>query len=158
MAASVVYSAIFGSVLASLPAVSSSLVVFDTKVVDLTAERDDPTDLLFSVRLGGGTDINGAVSHCQRLVRSPQDSVLVLISDLFEGGVEAEFLRRANALVASGVQFITLLALSDEGTPSFNVQLAGQLAALGVPAFACTPDRFPELMGAALGGQSLTPG
>ena len=157
MAASVVYSAIFGSVLASMPAVSTSLVVFDTKVIDLTAELDDPTDLLFSVRLGGGTDINGAVSYCQQLVRSPQDTVLVLISDLFEGGVENEFLRRANALVASGVQFITLLALSDEGAPSFNAQLAGQLAALGVPAFACTPDRFPDLMGAALGRQRLSP-
>jgi Mg-chelatase subunit ChlD len=157
MAASVVYSAIFGAVLASLPAVSTSLVVFDTKVVDLTAELDDPTDLLFSVRLGGGTDINGAVAHCQQLVRAPQDTVFVLISDLFEGGVEADFLRRANALVASGVQFITLLALSDEGTPAFNAPLAGKLAALGVPAFACTPDRFPDLMGAALGRQSFTP-
>jgi len=142
--------------LASLPAVSTSLVVFDTQVVDLTAELDDPTDLLFSVRLGGGTDINGAVGFCQQLVRSPQDTVFVLISDLFEGGLEVEFLRRANALVASGVQFITLLALSDEGAPSFNAQLAGQLAALGVPAFACTPDRFPDLMGAALGRQRLT--
>ena len=157
MAASVVYSAIFGSVLASLPAVCTSLVVFDTKVIDLTAELDDPTDLLFSVRLGGGTDINGAVTYCQQLVRSPQDTVFVLISDLFEGGVENEFLRRANALVASGVQFIALLALSDEGAPSFNAQLAGQLAALGVPAFACTPDRFPDLMGAALGRQRLNP-
>jgi Mg-chelatase subunit ChlD len=156
MASSVVYSAIFGAVLASLPAVSTSLVVFDTQVVDLTAELDDPTDLLFSVRLGGGTDINGAVGFCQQLVRSPQDTVFVLISDLFEGGLEVEFLRRANALVASGVQFITLLALSDEGAPSFNAQLAGQLAALGVPAFACTPDRFPDLMGAALGRQRLT--
>jgi Mg-chelatase subunit ChlD len=157
MAASVVYSAIFGSVLASLPAISTSLVVFDTKVIDLTEQLDDPTDVLFSVRLGGGTDINGAVAYCQQLVRAPQDTVFVLISDLFEGGVENEFLKRANALLASGVQFITLLALSDEGAPSFNAQLAAQLAALGAPAFACTPDRFPELMGAAIGRQPLTP-
>lgn len=157
MAASVVYSAIFGSVLASLPAIRTSLVVFDTKVIDLTDQLDDPTDVLFSVRLGGGTDINGAVAYCQQLVRSPQDTVFVLISDLFEGGVENEFLKRANALIASGVTFITLLALSDEGAPSFNAALAAQLAALDVPAFACTPDRFPELMGAAMGRQRLTP-
>jgi Mg-chelatase subunit ChlD len=158
MAASVVYSAIFGSVLASLPAISTSLVVFDTKVIDLTEQLDDPTDVLFSVRLGGGTDINGAVAYCQQLVRAPQDTVFILISDLFEGGVENEFLKRANALLASGVQFITLLALSDEGAPSFNAQLAAQLAALGAPAFACTPDRFPELMAAAIGRQPVTPG
>ena len=155
MAASVVYSAIFGAVLASLPAVATSLVVFDTAVVDLTLQLEDPTDLLSSVRLGGGTDINGAVAYCQGLVRAPHDTVFVLISDLFEGGVENEFLKRANNLVASGVQCVVLLALSDQGAPAFNANLAGQLAAIGVPAFACTPDRFPDLMAAAIARQPL---
>jgi Mg-chelatase subunit ChlD len=150
MAASVVYSAIFGAVLATLPAVDTSLVVFDTAVVDLTDQLDDPIDLLFSTRLGGGTDINRAVAYCQQLVRAPQDTIFVLISDLYEGGVEAEFMKRAASLVASGVQFVTLLALSDEGAPAFNAPLAAELATLGVPAFACTPDRFPDLMAAAI--------
>lgn len=156
MASSVVYSAIFGAVLASMPAVSTSLVVFDTSIVDLTHELDDPTDLLFSVRLGGGTDINGAVAYCQGLVRAPHETILVLISDLFEGGVEGEFMKRAASLKSSGVQFIALLALSDEGAPSYNADLAAQLATLGIPAFACTPDRFPDLMAAAIGGRELT--
>jgi len=150
MAASVVYSAIFGAVLATMPAVDTSLVLFDTSVVDLTDQLDDPIDLLFSTRLGGGTDINRAVAYCQQLIRSPQETIFVLISDLFEGGVEEEFMRRAASLVASGVQFVTLLALSDEGAPHFNAALAAQLATLGVPAFACTPDRFPDLMAAAI--------
>lgn len=155
MATSVVYSAIFGAVLATLPSVSTSLVVFDTSIVDLTDELDDPIDLLFSVQLGGGTDINGAVRYCQSLVRSPQDTIFVLISDLFEGGVETEFMKRAASLVASGVQFVTLLALSNEGAPSYNADLAGQLAGLGVPAFACTPDMFPALMAAAIERRDL---
>ena len=150
MAASVVYSAIFGAVLATLPAVDTSLVVFDTSVVDLTDQLDDPVDLLFSTRLGGGTDINRAVAYCQQLVRSPHDTIFVLISDLFEGGVETEFMKRAVSLVASGVQFVALLALSDEGAPHFNAPLAAELATLGVPAFACTPDKFPQLMAAAI--------
>jgi hypothetical protein len=145
-----VYSAIFGAVLATMPAVDTSLVLFDTSVVDLTDQLDDPIDLLFSTRLGGGTDINRAVAYCQQLIRSPQETIFVLISDLFEGGVEEEFMRRAASLVASGVQFVTLLALSDEGAPHFNASLAAQLATLGVPAFACTPDRFPDLMAAAI--------
>ena len=155
MAASIVYSAIFGAVLASLPSVSTSLVVFDTAVVDLTDQLEDPVDLLFSTRLGGGTDINRAVGYCQQLVRVPQDTIFVLISDLFEGGVEKELLRRAATLVGSGVQVIALLALSDEGAPAFNAPLAAQLAALGVPAFACTPDQFPDLLAAAIGRQDL---
>jgi Mg-chelatase subunit ChlD len=150
MAASVVYSAIFGAVLATMPAVDTSLVIFDTSVVDLTDQLDDPIDLLFSTQLGGGTDINRAVGYCQELVRSPQETIFVLISDLFEGGVEQEFMKRAASLVASGVQFIALLALSDEGAPHFNAPLAAELATLGVPAFACTPDQFPELMAAAI--------
>jgi Mg-chelatase subunit ChlD len=155
MATSVVYSAIFGAVLATLPTVSTSLVVFDTSIVDLTDELDDPIDLLFSVQLGGGTDINGAVGYCQSLVRSPQDTIFVLISDLFEGGVETEFMKRAASMVASGVQFVALLALSNEGAPSYNADLAGQLAGIGVPAFACTPDKFPELMAAAIERRDL---
>jgi Mg-chelatase subunit ChlD len=150
MAASVVYSAIFAAVLATLPAVTTSLVVFDTAVVDLTDQLEDPIDVLFATRLGGGTDINGAVSYCQTLVHAPHETIFVLISDLFEGGFEQEFLRRAASMAASGVQFVALLALSDEGAPAFNADLAAQLATLGIPAFACTPDRFPELMAAAI--------
>lgn len=150
MAASMVYSAILGAVLATLPAVTASLVVFDTSVVDLTQQLADPVDLLFCTRLGGGTDINRAIAYCQQLVHSPRETILVLISDLFEGGVEEEFLKRVVALTSSGVRFIALLALSDDGAPSYNAPLAARLATLGVPAFACTPDRFPDLMAAAI--------
>ena len=150
MANSVVYSSIFGAVMASLPAVATKLVVFDTAVVDLTDKLDDPVDVLFGVQLGGGTDINGAVGYCQGLIAEPRNSILVLISDLYEGGVESGLLRRANELVEAGVQFITLLALSDEGAPAYDAELAAKLAALGVPSFACTPDAFPQLMAAAI--------
>lgn len=150
MANSVVYASIFGAVMASLPAVSTKLVAFDTAVVDMTERLDDPVELLFGVQLGGGTDINGAVGYCQSIIREPRNTILVLISDLFEGGVEAGLLRRAAELVESGVQFVTLLALSDEGAPAYDHGLAAKLAALGVPSFACTPDAFPGLMAAAI--------
>ncbi|MBE7249367.1 MAG: VWA domain-containing protein, partial [Actinomycetospora chiangmaiensis] len=150
MANSVVYSSIFGAVMASLPAVSTRLVVFDTEVVDLTDALDDPVEVLFSVQLGGGTDINRAVGYCASRITRPEDTVLVLISDLYEGGVEAGLLAQAQRLVASGVQVVALLALSDEGAPAYDRSLASRLAALGVPAFACTPDLFPDLMAAAI--------
>lgn len=150
MANSVVYASIFGAVMASLPAVATKLVVFDTAVVDMTEQLDDPVELLFGVQLGGGTDINGAVGYCQSIIREPRNTILVLISDLYEGGVEAGLLKRAAELVESGVQFVALLALSDEGAPAYDHQLAAKLAALGVPSFACTPDAFPGLMAAAI--------
>lgn len=150
MAASVVYSSVFGAVLASMRSLRTSLVVFDTAVVDLTDRLRDPVEVLFGTQLGGGTDINRAIAYCQGLVTRPADSIFILISDLYEGGVRQEMLRRVAAMTQAGVQVIVLLALSDEGAPFYDHENAAALAALGVPAFACTPDAFPDLMAAAI--------
>jgi Mg-chelatase subunit ChlD len=150
MATSVVYSSICGAVLASLRAVSTKLVVFDTSIVDLTEHLKDPVDVLFGTQLGGGTDINGAVGYCQKLITRPSQTIFVLISDLIEGGVEEQLLRRTQEILGSGVQMICLLALSDKGTPCYDEGLASKMSALGAPAFACTPDLFPDLMAHAI--------
>jgi hypothetical protein len=150
MADSVIHSAVCASVMASLRSVATRLVVFDTEVVDLTDEIRDPVDVLFAVQLGGGTDINRAVGYCQGRITRPTDTIFVLISDLYEGGVEDELLRRVDAMLGAGVTVIVLLALSDRGRPSFDHELAAKLAALGAPSFACTPDQFPDLMAAAI--------
>ena len=155
MGTSVVYSGIFGAVMASLPAIKTRMVVFDTEVADLTEDLKDPVDLLFGVQLGGGTDINRALHYCQQIITKPNDTILVLITDLYEGGDAAGMRKRAEELVSSGVQLITLLALNDEGAPSFDASNARFLASLGVPVFACTPDQFPELMAAAISRQDL---
>ncbi|MGH3240793.1 MAG: VWA domain-containing protein [Spirillospora sp.] len=155
MAASVVYASVFGAVLASMRTLRTSLVVFDTNVVDLTDQLHDPVEVLFGTQLGGGTDINRAVAYCQGLVARPNDTILVLISDLYEGGIREELLRRVGTLTASGVQVVVLLALSDEGAPAYDHENAAALAAMGVPAFACTPDAFPELMAAAIERRDL---
>jgi len=142
-------------VLASLPTLNTRLVVFDTAVVDLTEELHDPVELLFGTQLGGGTDINRALTYCQRLIGRPHDTILVLITDLYEGGNAEEMLRRAAAIIAAGVNVIALLALSDQGAPGFDHSNAAALAGLGVPAFACTPDLFPDLMAAAIGRRDI---
>ncbi|MER5764377.1 VWA domain-containing protein [Streptomyces sp. NPDC002082] len=150
MAASVVYASVFGAVLASMRSIATRLVVFDTAVVDLTDQLDDPVDVLFGTQLGGGTDINRALAYCQSKITRPADTVVVLISDLYEGGIRDEMLKRVAAMKAAGVEFVALLALSDEGAPAYDRDHAAALAALGAPAFACTPDLFPEVMAAAL--------
>lgn len=150
MAASVVYASVFGAVLASMRTLDTRLVVFDTAVVDLTDQLDDPVDVLFGTQLGGGTDINRALAYCQSKITRPADTVVVLISDLYEGGIRDEMLKRVAAMKASGVQFVTLLALSDEGAPAYDHEHAAALGALGAPAFACTPDLFPDIMAAAI--------
>lgn len=155
MGSSVIYSSIFGSVMASIPALQMRMVVFDTAVADLTEELSDPVDLLFGVQLGGGTDIKKALTYCNQIITRPADTILVLISDLFEGGAAEEMLALAASLIQSGVQLIVLLALNDEGTPSYDHHNAEKLGALGIPVFGCTPQRFPDLMAAAIAKQDL---
>ena len=155
MGSSVVYSGIFGSVMASIPAIKTKMVVFDTAVADLTEELTDPVELLFGVQLGGGTDINAALTYCKQIITRPLDTVLVLITDLYEGGNEAEMRKRATELVAAGVQVVVLLALNDEGAPSYDHAHAQFFSNLGIPVFACTPDKFPDLMAAALSKQDI---
>lgn len=156
MGTSVVYSGIFGSVMASLPAIKTKMIVFDTAVADLTEELTDPVELLFGVQLGGGTDINAALTYCQQIITKPLDTVLVLITDLYEGGDEAMMRKRAIELTTAGVQVIVLLALNDDGAPMYDHGNAQFFSNLGIPVFACTPDKFPDLMAAALSKQDIT--
>ena len=155
MATSVVYAGIFGAVLASIPAVSTRMIVYDTAVVDLTDDLQDPVDLLFGTQLGGGNDTPRALAYCQQVITRPSQTIMVLITDCYEGAGSAEMLRRAGELVASGVQLILLLALSDRGTPTYDEQQASAMARLGIPTFACTPDLFPDMMAAAIERQDL---
>ncbi len=150
MADSVVYASLFGAVLAKLPALQTRMIAFDTAVTDLTPVLHDPVDVLFGVQLGGGTDIAQALTYCRQIISCPADTVLIVISDLFEGG-NADLMRaRVLELVRSGVRVLCLLALSDEGAPVHDRSMAADLVALGATVMASTPDRFPEVLAAAL--------
>jgi len=150
MADSVVYASLFGGVLAQLPALRTSFVAFDTSVTDLTTYLHDPVEVLFGVQLGGGTDIAAALGYCQSLIERPRQSVLFLVSDLFEGGNADLMRRRVAELVAGGVTVVVLLALSDEGTPSHDHDHAAALVELGAAVLSTTPDEFPSVLADAL--------
>lgn len=95
----------------------TSLVFFDTAVVDMTEKLAAPVDVLFGAQLGGGTDIHRAVSYCQSLIARPAETIFVLISDLIEGRNKAQLYQRVASIAGSGVNMITLLALDDSGAP-----------------------------------------
>lgn len=150
MATSVVYSSIFAAVMASLPGIVTKMVAFDTSVVDLTEMLEDPVDVLFGVQLGGGTDINQALAYSEGLITQPGQCHFILVTDLYEGGDTQQMLARVEGLMRSGVNVITLLALADDGRPSYDERNAAEIAAMGGAVFACTPDQFPGLMATAL--------
>lgn len=155
MGTSVVYSGIFGSVMASIPNVKTKMLVFDTQVADLTEDLKDPVDLLFGVQLGGGTDIHLALQKCEEVITKPNDSIVVLITDLYEGGNVEGMHQKAAELVANGVQIICLLALNDSGAPSYDTKNAKRFNEIGIPVFACSPNLFPDLMAAAIKNEDL---
>jgi len=155
MGTSVVYSGIFGSVMASIPNVKTKMLVFDTQVADLTEELNDPVDLLFGVQLGGGTDINLALNKCSEVITKPTDTIVILITDLYEGGNVIEMHKKAAELVGKGVQLICLLALNDQGSPSYDQTNAEKFSGIGIPVFACIPDLFPDLISAAIKNEDL---
>jgi Mg-chelatase subunit ChlD len=156
MATSVVYASIYGAVMASLRSLRTQMIVFDTEVVDLTKHLQDPVDLLFCTQLGGGTDIAKALIYTEGGITNPSETIVLLISDLFEGGNTDEMFRCAKAIKESGATLIVLLALNDEGRPVYDKHNAAQFAALDIPVFSCSPDKFPEVMAAAINRQSLT--
>ncbi|MFN7886640.1 MAG: VWA domain-containing protein [Phycisphaerae bacterium] len=157
MASSLIYGGIMGSILASIGAVETHVVAFnDSEVVDLTEHCSDPVDLLFGVQLGGAEDYWKATCYCERFMHTPAKTLYVLLADLHDTSPNtARFVKKMEFLLESGIKAIGLLAISDQGTPSHNEELANKLASLGMPCFACTPNHLPELLAGVLRGHDL---
>ena len=156
MGESVIYSSVVSCILASMPAVKTRVVAFDTSVVDLTEKSEDPVDLLFGFQLGGGTDINKSVAYCQQFIENPSKTIFFLITDLEEGGNRQALLRRLKEMKEAKVTVICLLAIQDKGKPYYDAQMAQKVASLDIPCFACSPQKLPLLLERAFKGQDLS--
>lgn len=156
MGESVIYSSVVSCILASMSALKTRVVAFDTNIVDLTEKCDDPVDLLYGFQLGGGTDIDKSVKYCQQFIENPRKTLFFLISDLEEGGNRAAFVRRMEEIKASGVTLVCLLALADHGKPYYDEHMAQKLSGMGIPCFACSPQKLPDLLGQVLRGGTLS--
>jgi hypothetical protein len=157
MATSLIYGGIMGAILASIGAVETHVVAFNHEdVVDLTEHCSDPVDLLFGIQLGGAEDYWKATSYCERFMHTPAKTLYVLLADLYDTSPNTKrFIKKMEFLLESGVKAIGLLAISDQGKPSYNQPLAETLANMGMPCFGCTPERLPELLAGVLRGSDL---
>lgn len=144
MVGSVIHSAVMAGILAGLPAYRVRLVVFDTNVVDLTSQVDDPVDVLLSVQLGGGTDIGKAVRYAAQLVDNPARTVLVLVTDFCEGASPSELVRAVTGLAEARVRMLGLAALDGQAAPFYDRAMAGRLADVGMEIAALTPAQLAE--------------
>ena len=156
MGESVIYSSIMSCILASMSAIKTRVVAFDTNIVDLSEKCEDPIDLLFGFTLGGGTDIEKSIKYCSKYIENPKKTIFFLISDLEEGGNRAGLLRRLTQMKEDGVIVICLLAISDGGKPFYDANMAGKIAAQGIPCFAAAPQMLPRLLEKAMKNEDLS--
>ncbi|HEX6361243.1 VWA domain-containing protein [Actinophytocola sp.] len=146
MVDSVIHSAVTAACLWSLPGVKSHLVAFDTNVLDLTREVEDPVELLMKVQLGGGTDIARAVAYATTLVENPRRTIMAVISDFFEGGDPHRLVRLVRDLVEEGTYVLGLAALDESANPTYDRELAGRLVSVGAHVGAMTPGQLAEFV------------
>jgi Mg-chelatase subunit ChlD len=153
MLESAIFSAVMASIFGELPSMKTSLVLFDTQVVDLSDQVGEPVDVLLRVQLGGGTDITKALQHCATLVREPQRTILVLITDFYEGRDERDLVQQVAALADAGVRMVGLGALGYEARPQYNKQAANKCRKVGMDVLVCTPERLADCMGEIISGR-----
>lgn len=144
---SVIHSAVMAGIFAKLPMLDTRLVIFDTNVVDLSGYVEDPVETLMSIQLGGGTNIAGALSYCEGLIDFPYRTMVVLVTDLYEGGSCQLLYSVARGIIESGAKLVVLTALDMEAVPNYNRNAAAELADMGAFVGAMTPEELAEWMG-----------
>jgi Mg-chelatase subunit ChlD len=149
---SAIFSAVMASIFAELTSVRTSLLLFDTEVVDLSDQVGQPVDVLLSIQLGGGTDITKALQYAQQLVREPARTIVVLITDFYEGRDERDLVRQVHALSQAGVRMIGLGALGYDARPEYNKPTARKLRKVGMDILVCTPEKLAECMAQIIRG------
>ena len=149
---SAIFSAVMASIFAELPGVRTSLVLFDTNVVDLSDQVGSPVDVLLKIQLGGGTDITKALCYASDLVGEPARAIVVLITDFFEGRDEQDLVDQVRAMSDTGIRMIGLGALGYDARPEYNKSTAGKCRKVGMDILVCTPERLAEAMGEIIRG------
>ena len=144
---SVIYSAVMAGIFAKLPMIDTRLVIFDTNVVDLSGYIDDPVEVLMGMQLGGGTDINGALSYCESLCENPHNTIFVTVTDLYEGGSTQNLLRTCADIISSGSKMIFLTALDRDANPAYDKNVGQKLADMGAFVGAMTPEQLGDYIG-----------
>lgn len=152
MLESAIFSAVMASIFAELPAVKTSLVLFDTQIVDLSDKVGQPVDVLLSLQLGGGTDITQALMYANGLVRQPQRTIVVLITDFYEGRAESDLVAQTRVMADGGLRMIGLGALGYDARPAYNKSTAGKLRKVGMDILVCTPEKLAECMAEIIRG------
>ncbi|MBO4867134.1 MAG: VWA domain-containing protein [Ruminococcus sp.] len=152
MVGSVIYSAVMAQIISKLPFAEVKLVIFDTNIVDLTGQAEDPAEVLMSVQLGGGTDIGKAMCYCEKLITAPSQTVVICVTDLYEGGPVNTLMNVSRNIITSGAKLSYLTALDENANAAFDRNLGQRLADMGAFVGALTPDQLGDYVGRIFSG------
>jgi Mg-chelatase subunit ChlD len=141
---SVIHAAVTAAIFFGIKSIRTHLCLFDTSVVDVTADCNDPVETIMKVQLGGGTDIGHALSYAASLVDNPRRTIVILITDFYEGAPVQQLLSVTKQLVESGVTLLGLAALDEKAEPSYDRGIASRMVALGAHVAAMTPGELAE--------------
>ena len=147
MTSSIIYSAVMAQIISNLPFAEIKLVIFDTSIVDLSEQADDPAQVLMSVQLGGGTNIGKALAYCEQLIQTPANTCVLVVTDLYEGAPERYLLNTSKNIIESGAKLSYLTALDEEANASFDRHLGQKLADMGAFVGALTPEQLGDYIG-----------
>lgn len=147
MEPSVIWSALTAAVLAGVPALTTHFLAFSTEVIDFSEHVTDPLSLLLEVQVGGGTHIAAGLRQARNLVRVPNRTLVVVVSDFEEGYPLGELLGETRAALEAGCTLLGCASLDDVGAPRYSVGVAGQLAAAGMPVAALSPLELARWVG-----------
>lgn len=139
MADSVIHSAVTAAIFFRIKVLRTHLVLFDTSIVDISADCADPVETIMKVQLGGGTDIGQAVSYAEKLIDNPRRAIVVLITDFYEGAPVNLLYAACQRLIAQGTVLLGLAALDAEAAPQYDHTTAAHIAGLGAHVGAMTP-------------------
>jgi len=152
MLESVIYSAIMASIFSKLPILSVKLVVFDTEIVDLSGYVDDPVEALMSVQLGGGTNIGLAMNYCETIMETPIRTLMVMVTDLYDGAGYTPMYASAKRIVESGARLFVLTGMDEHSQGMIDKNAAKKMAGLGAKVATLTPDALAEWVAKAVAG------
>ena len=141
---SIIYSSVMASIFSNLPYLSIKLIIFDTSIVDLSDYVKDPIDILFKVQLGGGTDIYKALEYAKKITTVPDKTIVLLISDLYDGNDYKYMYGSANDIIESRSKLFILPALDYNADASYDKTAAAKFAKMGAKVAAITPDELSK--------------
>lgn len=144
MVDSVIYAAVTAGIFARLPFMTVRLAVFDTAVADLSEHVYECSELMMKLQLGGGTDILKALRYAESLISKPRRTIVILITDLYDGGDIRRVYGKCADILESGAKLFVLPALDYRAEPIYNRTAAKTLARMGADVGAVTPEGLAD--------------